>query len=694
MICIKCQKEIAQHEEICSGCGLPLNQEVLKEKAGYPRRTFWIGFIAICCWISFGVGFLLSVAAMAMIVIATGETKGLFIILSIGFVLDAVLLFWCAYGLWNLKKYGRIITLILAFFMLTSIPVGTILGILIIIYLKKPEIKALFSEERFRALTKEQVMALSYKIMELPNKAAIILISIGVFALLFISIAFFAVSLFWSVGSFQESQPVRVALVNGEPISLESYQNAYDNTMDNLRQQYGNYLTQDMIGVLQIPQQVIEGLITRRLMLQEAEKLDILVTNKELSDAIQNVDAFQEAGVFSSERYALLLEQNQITPEEFETSQREAMTIEKLYAFITEGVEVADEEILELYNSLNAYVDLNYVLFRPSDIKDLNSTEEELQIYYEANKEAYKTEPKVKVRYLAFRPDQFEDEVQVRDEDIMDYYENYISEFSEGSVEPFENVMESIREKLIKEESEDLAYDMAFEASDLAMGGEDFEKIAADMGMELRSTGFFTKQGPAISLSSPANFASAAFELSDMEVSDVIAIGESYFILQKTDSLPAGAPLLSDIKDTVRSDFIREMQSQQAKTNAENFLASLKAGDSLDKVAEDAGVNVRSTGFFKQSEAIPDIGYQTEIIEALLSMSDANKIADNVFQGSNGYYVIQLKARKLPDEADLEEQKDLIEDHLIFQKKQLLVDEWLGKVRDESEISIEPGYLY
>lgn len=607
------------------------------------------------------------------------------------------------------------------------------------------------------------------------------------------------VFIFWGVGGLRESRENRVALVNGEAISVESYQTAYDNFVEELRRQYGAQLDRDVIKMLKVSNQVIDGLINQELLLQEAERLKIRVSDRELMDAIQKMGAFQAAGVFNNDLYQSRLSRNKLTPEAFEASQRRAMVIDKLDTFITSGIKVTDAEIIELFEWQNATVDIDYVMFAPDDITDLDPTEEELQSYYEENKENYEMEQQVKVRYLAFRPDRFVGDVTLPEEDIEDYYDTHpaefekektvearhillkadenatpelveekrkmaeeiaktaregkdfaelAKEFSEGPtrdtggllgefkkgdmVAPFsdaafsmaageisepvrtqfgwhvikvEKVNESsmtsledatagIREKLTKEASKSLAYDKAEAAYDQAQKDENFEKTAADLKMELQYTDYFTEKGPATGFSNPELFASTAFDLSDLEISDVLNIGDNFYILQKTDTIPASIPDLSTVTDPVRSDLVKKMQDERAQKRAEEFLAAVKAEGGLETAADDAGLEIRHSGFFKRGESIPDIGYRPQIAQAAFLLSEKNRIADMVQKGEKGYYIIQFKARKAPEAAELDDQKKKsLKEQLASQKQQDLFNQWIGSVKAASDIRIESEYL-
>ena len=55
------------------------------------------------------------------------------------------LCFACGRGLWKLKRYGRVLQLGFSWFGLLGVPFGTLMSVLLLRYLRRPEIKALFS---------------------------------------------------------------------------------------------------------------------------------------------------------------------------------------------------------------------------------------------------------------------------------------------------------------------------------------------------------------------------------------------------------------------------------------------------------------------------------------------------------------------------------------------------------------------
>ena len=152
MFCQYCGKAIQDGLTTCLGCGnpvVPLETEL--------RRPVVITILAILQLFS---GVLCVLAAVAFS-LTSMSTKNVSALLAIVFCVIGALNFICGYGLWNLKSYGRTIQLILACIGLIAIPLGTIISVLIVIYLHRPGVKILFSMKNWNELMPQEKIAVS-----------------------------------------------------------------------------------------------------------------------------------------------------------------------------------------------------------------------------------------------------------------------------------------------------------------------------------------------------------------------------------------------------------------------------------------------------------------------------------------------------------------------------------------------------
>jgi peptidyl-prolyl cis-trans isomerase D len=245
----------------------------------------------------------------------------------------------------------------------------------------------------------------------------------------FLLAAIIVVFIPWGVQRYTSQRSSRVADVNGTIITLGDYRNSYTNLVEQVRQSFGNNLNDELIQALQLRKRALDQLVDRALMLQEAEKLNIQVSDEELAQTIRNIRAFQTAGVFDNQRYMNALSRTKLSPETFEEQQREALIIDKLQSFITGNIKVSELEARQWYKYNNTEVDVDYVLLEPGQFKNIEPTADEIVDYFDQHKETYKTDPEIKVRYLYLKPEDFAAKLTVAEEDILDYYESNLEKF-------------------------------------------------------------------------------------------------------------------------------------------------------------------------------------------------------------------------------------------------------------------------
>ncbi|MGB2927406.1 MAG: SurA N-terminal domain-containing protein [Desulfobacterales bacterium] len=606
------------------------------------------------------------------------------------------------------------------------------------------------------------------------------------------------VFIFWGVGSFRAQRGGRVALINGDQITLDEYREAYNNLIEQLRNRFGNNLNEDMIKMLRVKEQALNQLIDNKLLVQEARRFKFRVSDKELAHAIMQIEAFQRAGVFDKRMYQNVLSRLRMTPEEFEIAQREAMLIERVTDLITSSVKVSDSEVKEWINWTNASVNIDFVRFDSDKYKDIKPSSEEIKTFFEKHKENYKTDAMVKVRYLHFDPDRYQSEVSISDEEIQDYFNENQEEFktpktvearhlllkvdqnaapedvekarkkalnilkmaregkkfdelakkysegptrdrggylgtfkreamvrpfadkafsmkageisepvrtrfgwhiinvekvNEASIISFDEAKKKIKKKLIEDKAKNLAYDEAEAVSDVSFEGDDLLKSAKQRNLKILTTDFFTKKGPEKGIKNRAKFASVAFNLTVMEITDIQEFEDGYYILQVIEKIPEKIPELKQVKEKVRVDLIQEKQGAKAKEDATTFLTALKSGKSMITESKQFNLTPTTTGFFKRNDSIPKIGFDREVSKAAFQLTPEKKLPEKLIKGTKGYYVIQFRDRKTLEFEKVDKEKTSIKQKLLQQKKTRVFDAFLAQIRSNSEITIKEGFL-
>ena len=610
--------------------------------------------------------------------------------------------------------------------------------------------------------------------------------------------AIVVVFVFWGVGSFRAQRVGRVALVNGEQITLDEYRNAYNNLIEQLRQRFRNNLTEDMIKALQVRKQALNQLVDNKLLVQEARRLKFRVSDKELAEAIARIEAFQRDSVFDNRLYQNILSQLRMAPEDFEVSQREAMLIEKLRMLVNGGIKVSEQEAKEWFDWANASVNIDFTFFDPKGYKNINPLEGEVKAFFEENKENYKTDVQVKVRYLHFAPEAYLSEVEITDEEIRYYYDDNqqefkapktvearhilikvdkdadaeaiektkkralnimkmaqegkdfselakqysegpsgasggylgtfkkedmvkpfadkafsmnagdisepvrtqfgwhiikVERFNEASTLTFDEVKEKIEKKMADEKAKNLAYDEAEKVSEVSFEGDDLLLAAREHKLNVVTTDLFAREDPIKGVPDRAKFASEAFDLSVMQISDIKDYKDGFYILQVVEKLPQTIPEFEKVKEDVIIDLIEKMQDEKASKDANELLSAVKDGKALSTESEKYHLTPTNTGFLKRNDSIPKIGFEREISATAFELTNENRLPEKVIKGSKGYYVIQFNDRKAPENEGFDKEKGVIVQRLQLQKQSKAFTALLSQLRNAGEISIKEGFL-
>lgn len=141
------------------------------------------------------------------------------------------------------------------------------------------------------------------------------------------------------------------ASVNGEVITSSELNRVYRNMVDTYRQIFKDQFNDTMSRTVR--KQALRDLIQNRLLVQEAKRVGLKVTDEEVQAAIMSVPQFTPNGRFDRESYLRYLDYINQKPSAFEEAQRDQMLRQKLERVIESGVDVTPEEVAEAYAKRN-----------------------------------------------------------------------------------------------------------------------------------------------------------------------------------------------------------------------------------------------------------------------------------------------------------------------------------------------------
>ena len=143
----------------------------------------------------------------------------------------------------------------------------------------------------------------------------------------------------------------RVAKVGDTVITADevnrAYRNLYDNYKELLKDKFNDSFAKSLKS------QALQELIVDRLLISEAERLGLEVSDEELQTSIIKLPAFSINGKFDKRVYDRMLDRVNMTPAAFETSQRDMLLRQKMEHLIRDGVSVSEAELIAAYKQQN-----------------------------------------------------------------------------------------------------------------------------------------------------------------------------------------------------------------------------------------------------------------------------------------------------------------------------------------------------
>lgn len=200
---------------------------------------------------------------------------------------------------------------------------------------------------------------------------------------LFITVFAFVATSFVAIVIYKLSGEINgIAKVNGKEIPFYEFNYAYEMTIRNLQLQ--NFDISNLKD--QLKKEIVDDLIEKELLYQEAEKEGITATSQQIKNEILKISAFQVNGKFDKQMYLQIINSFGLTPEAFESILKKDLSINNLKAVLLSTVYVSEEEIDTFTKKQLTKVSGDITLIKP---KIPEITEEMIKNYYEEHKKDY-----------------------------------------------------------------------------------------------------------------------------------------------------------------------------------------------------------------------------------------------------------------------------------------------------------------
>jgi len=481
----------------------------------------------------------------------------------------------------------------------------------------------------------------------------------------------------------RERRQTYAAKVNGVAIEIRDFSDTYQNVIKQYRDALGPSFSEKMVEELHLREKVLNDLVSRVLILQEAARLGFDIHDEELRESIESIPSFQVNGRFDSRIYERFLRLNRMSGEDFERMQREGLMLSKLTNLIKlNGGKVSEEEVLETYLFENERINLTFLKVTPEIFKGQTTVNEvEIKDYFQKHQEEFRVPTFLQIQYLIFRPSEFEGRVQVSSDEIKRYYD-----LQKGRFKIPKKVR--VREILIKVSAEDPTNKIeektkkAEEILEKAKKTKDFGSLAKQYS-ESNTAPKGGDMGWIPAGTVDESFEKILFSRKAGELSGVVRGKDGFYIFKIEDAVEEKLKSLEEVKDQILQTLKKEKARGEASHRADDAFYSLFRSRDLEGFGREKDLPIKTTGFFKEGDEIPEIGKNPSFYSSAFSLK-VGEISPVVSVPPN-FYILKLLDKKDSRIPSLEEVKEEVGRKVIGMKCEAkarqVAEDLLGQIR-------------
>ena len=416
-----------------------------------------------------------------------------------------------------------------------------------------------------------------------------------------------------------------LAKVGEHEITVAQFRQVYLAQLQQYRLQTSGEISEEVLRSLGIDRQILQSLINEYAALSEAERLGLSVSDAEVRERILSMPDFQENGQFIGEQrlqQILRLGSPPRTLIQYQEDVRSAILLQRLQALITKWITVSDEDVAEEHRRRNEKVKVEVVAFRGDDYREqVEVTDEDVQLLYDEESIAYQVPEKRKLRFLLIDEPAIFESITPTEAELKQYYDSNISQYSTPiQVRPSQILLrtEGAEEADVQARAEALTTEARGGAdfAELARQHSDDEETAANGGdLGLLDRGFMLPELEAV-----------AFDLDVGAVSDPVRSSFGFHIFTVTERQDESTQPLDDVRATIANTLKQERAASRSSALAQAISAEVSTPEDLERAASARGFEVQESGFVAPGEPILGLGMASNV-SAQASQMELGEVA-------------------------------------------------------------------
>jgi len=466
-----------------------------------------------------------------------------------------------------------------------------------------------------------------------------------------------------------EGQPAETVVnVGGLKVSASEYQRAYNRQRQLYAQLYQGPLDENMIRQLGLESQVLETLVTERLVELEAKRLGITVSDEAVARAIASSPEFQDEGKFiGGDEIRRRLELAGQTEAEFERSLRQKLERESLEGLVGAGAQASEGEVERAFRRRSEQVRLEYVQADAARYRaGVKPSEDEIKVLFEAKPDAYRIPEKRVASYVLLDRPALQPQVAVTDRELELHYNDRREDFRQDEEACASHILVKLKQADAAEGHTDAeAQAIAQKLLDQVKGGADFASLARKSSEDQGSA----SSGGDLGCFGPGRmvpeFDAAVFALEPGGLSDLVKTSFGYHVIRLASKREATVLPFAQVKERIRASVTEKKTRELGEQKAQALAEALARGKSLEEAAKAQGLVVQKSAPFARGETPPVLSSPSVVARVFQMKAGATeKEGFALPQGAAFIALAEVQEARAPE---LKDAKDAVRANLVEQ---------------------------
>ncbi len=470
----------------------------------------------------------------------------------------------------------------------------------------------------------------------------------------------------WGVNSYLGGGEVApAATVNGEEISLQTFDRAYSNYRQRLAQLFGGSIPESIGSESALRAEVLNQLVEETALRQYIENQNYRIGDAALGRIISDMDEFKRDGKFDPEIYEAQLRSIGLSPLAFEQQLRLRGSMEQLQNGIRATAFVTPLDRKNFSSMKNQTRKIRSLSYRV-DAQSLEIGDNEVEQYFLANTGRYNTPERLRIDYIELSLESIKQNIEISEEDLEVRYQENLATYSSPEFREASHILITTSDEV--EDAAALAKIKAIR--DRIVAGESFVELARELSEDPVSAADGGSLGEVGRGDMVPTFESALYSLQSDELSEPVKTAFGWHLI-KVGSISGG-----EVRsyDSVKSALSDEIKSELAEVQIYELLERLanvayEQPDSLLPAADQLDLTVLTSTWFDRSAGtgiaadarVRQLAFSDEILEQGLN-------SEAVELGNDRVVFIRLNERKPAQAQPLEVVQQQVRAELVNQK--------------------------